>query len=188
MAERLSALAAVPLSSSDGARVTLREVRSGSILQVQVWPGRADALRRAVAELLVVDLPLLGETAEAEGLVIAAIAPGRFLLASAENGLAERLAAALPAADAAISDVTHGRVVLGLEGPSAEPLLQGCLMFDLDGLAFPPGRAAQGMIHHVDVVIHRRAATVFDLWTLRSFAQSLAEWLMDAAKGLRTPN
>ena len=36
------------------------------------------------------------------------------------------------------------------------------------------------MIHHIDVVIHRRAETHFELWVLRSFAEALAEWLLDA--------
>ena len=50
---------------------------------------------------------------------------------------------------------------------------------DLDPAVFPAGRVVQTMIHHIDVVIHRRSEAHFDLWVLRSFAESLAEWLLD---------
>jgi heterotetrameric sarcosine oxidase gamma subunit len=36
------------------------------------------------------------------------------------------------------------------------------------------------MIHHIDVMLHRRAESCFDLWVFRSFAEALAEWLLDA--------
>jgi sarcosine oxidase subunit gamma len=53
---------------------------------------------------------------------------------------------------------------------------------DLDPAVFPPGRAAQTMIHHIDVLVHRTAETTFELWVLRSFAESLAEWVLDAGQ------
>jgi heterotetrameric sarcosine oxidase gamma subunit len=51
---------------------------------------------------------------------------------------------------------------------------------DLQAGAFPPGRVAQTVIHHVDVLLHRRAVEAFDLWALRGFAEALAEWIIDA--------
>src|SRR5215210_6478268 len=49
-----------------------------------------------------------------------------------------------------------------------------------DPPVFPPGRVAQTMIHHIDVLLHRQKRSSFDLWVLRSFAAALTEWLIDA--------
>jgi sarcosine oxidase subunit gamma len=183
MAERLSSLGSLLPAAPAGAGFTLREMRPASILQLQAWPGTLDAVRRAVAELLTVDAPILGEAAVAGGLTICAVAPGRFLIASDDAGLAARFEGTLTADEAAVTDLSHGRVVLRLEGADAEAVLQGCLRFDLDSTAFPPGRVGQSMIHHIDVVVVRQAEGAFELWCLRSFARSLAEWLLDAGLG-----
>ncbi len=68
--------------------------------------------------------------------------------------------------------------MLALEGEAAAAVLQKCVAIDISAL--PPGRAAQTMSHHIDVLIHRRTATEFRLMVLRSFAEALAEWLLDA--------
>ena len=107
-----------------------------------------------------------------------AVAPGTFLVAGLTTDLAKLVREALPPTDAAVTDLSHGRTVLSLEGDAAADVLQSCVTLDLS--AFPPGRAAQTAIHHIDVLIHRRSETRFELWALRSFAHALAEWLLDA--------
>lgn len=183
MAERLSSLGV--LTEANGRGFALREVRRAAILQLQAWPDTLGSLRRAIAELLTVDAPLPGEAVAVEGATLCAVAPGRFLVAAEDATLARRFQEALGPNDGAVADITHGRVVLRLEGPEAEAILQGCLAIDLDATAFPPGSVAQSMIHHIDVVVHRQAEDAFELWVLRSFAKSLAEWLLDAAEVAR---
>jgi sarcosine oxidase gamma subunit len=39
---------------------------------------------------------------------------------------------------------------------------------------------AQTSVHHVDVLLHRVSSGVYHLWVLRGFAESLAEWILDA--------
>ena len=43
---------------------------------------------------------------------------------------------------------------------------------------------AQTAIHHVDVLVHRLTDRSFEIWVLRSFAESIAEWLIDAGAEL----
>ena len=178
MAERRSALAHLPAAAT-GTRIALSEVRPRTILQLHAWPQTLDTMRRIIAELLVMDAPAIGQAETATGITIAAIAPGRFLIAAEAGDLLQRFEAALTAEDGTVSDVSHGRVILKLEGIGAQDLLQACVMIDLDPAAFPPGRVAQTMVHHIDVVMHRRSETHFELWVLRSFAEALAEWLLD---------
>ena len=57
-------------------------------------------------------------------------------------------------------------------------------MVDLDPAAFPIGRLAQTAIHHIDVLIHRIDERAYEIWVVRSFAESLSEWLLGAAEGI----
>jgi len=183
MAERQSDLA--HLSAHVGsAAVTLSQIHAGSILQIQAWPDTLETVRQVIAEIAGIEAPGPGRAAASAGTTIAAVAPGRFLLSADAEDIASKFEAALPASDAAVSDISHGRVILRLEGEAAAKVLATSVAIDLDLAVFPAGRAAQTMIHHVDVVLHRRSETQFDLWVLRSFAEALAEWLLDQAAGV----
>lgn len=180
MADRRSALAHLPQIFVENAAVSLTESRFDSILQVAAWPDTLRTVQAVIAEFLGVEAPPTGRAATGKNIIVAAVAPGRFLLAGVADDLAPRLEAALPSADAAVSDLSHGRVVLRLEGEAATALLAKGVALDLDLTAFPPGRIAQAAIHHVDVLVHRLGETTFELWVLRGFAEALAEWLIDA--------
>jgi sarcosine oxidase subunit gamma len=182
MAERRRALAAMPDTSHAGGRVRLSEVAAASIVEIAAWPDTLTTVQAASAVLLGVEMPRTGlANADAE-LTVAAIDVGRFLVVSAEPDLAARFEAALASSDGAVSDLSHGRSVLRLEGEAAARTLAKGMAIDLHPGAFPPGRVAQTMIHHVDVLVHRRALDTFDLVVLRGFAQFFAEWLMIAGE------
>jgi sarcosine oxidase subunit gamma len=183
MAERHLDLAHLSAHAGSAA-VTLSQIHAGSILQIQAWPDTLETVRQVIAEMAGIEAPGLGRAATSAGTTIAAIAPGRFVLSADSDELASKFEAALPASDAAVTDTSHGRVILRLDGEAAAKVLATSVAIDLDAAAFPPGRVAQTMIHHVDVVLHRRSETQFDLWVLRSFAESLAEWLLDQQLGV----
>jgi sarcosine oxidase subunit gamma len=183
MAERLSALQLVQ-HGSGASDAVLSEWRAASILQVQAWPDSLDRANGVIAQLTNVDIPEPCTAAHAPGLTLAAVAPERFLIAGDAEDLAARFQGALTIVEATVADISHGRTILLFEGGTAAEILQSCVQIDLDPAVFPPGRAAQTMIHHIDVLIVRLTETSFQLWTLRSFAQSLAEWVLDAAIGV----
>ena len=180
MAERASAIAQLSHPAAASPQVTLSELRSGSILQVGAWPDTLQAVEAAIGDLLGVRIPPLGRAYSDPNVTVASIAPGRFLIAGAAPDLVPRFEAALPSADGAVTDLSHGRAILRLEGPAATALLGKGVALDLHPSAFPPSRVAQTIIHHVDVVLHRRSEALFHLWVLRGFAEALAEWLLDA--------
>lgn len=184
MAERRSPLADLVSASGKEAETALSEVRPASVMQVAAWPQTLGTVERALAEMLGVAAPRIGTAASDPNLTIAAIAPGRFLLTAAAPDLTARLQSGLPAGEATVTDLAHGRAILRLEGPAAAATLGRCVAIDLHPDAFPPGRIAQTAIHHVDVMLHRVAATAFHVWVLRGFAESLAEWILDAGHDL----
>jgi methylglutamate dehydrogenase subunit D len=185
MAERRSPLAELPPTTAENARVSLGEVRPGSILQIAAWPETLTTVQGVMAVFLGAQVPKSGRGLAGADATIATVAPGRYLVTGNATDLVPRFEAALPASDGAITDLSHGQAILRLEGEAAADVLARCVALDLDPAAFPAGRVARTAIHHVDVLIHRLTATSFDLWVFRSFAESLAEWILDA--GLEFP-
>ncbi|GGE05491.1 sarcosine oxidase subunit gamma [Aureimonas endophytica] len=92
---------------------------------------------------------------------------------------------------AALSDQSHGRVRLALEGEGARRLLAKGTALDLGDRAFPVGASAQTLFGHIGVHITRTAPDRYELIVLRSFAASLwhdlchagAEFLSDEGDG-----
>ena len=56
---------------------------------------------------------------------------------------------AFSSSDAVVTDISHGRTVLHVEGSAAEELLQNAAPVDFGMAAFPPGSVAQTAVHLV---------------------------------------
>ena len=179
MAERASALAHRPDGVPGEAVGRLSEIRPRSILQVSAWPDTLPSVQAVITDLLGVQPPTVGMALADPNITVACVAPGRFMIAGMAPDLAIRFEAALSSEDGAVTDLSHGRVILRLEGEAAR-LLASAVALDLHPSVFPPGRVAPTVIHHIDVLVHRLSATRFDLWVLRGFAESLLDWLLDA--------
>lgn len=192
MVERRSALAHLarvtdrgqdddaPDGGSAGGALLLQELLYGSIVQIAAWPDTLPRVTTVLRETLEFDPAPLGRFVEGGNACGATLFPGRILVLAKEPALGARLEAALPSAEAAVTDLTHGRVALCLAGENgADVLAKGCAI-DFDPAAFPAGRAAQTLLGHVDALILRREAASFEIVVLRGFAEALAEWLVDA--------
>ena len=84
------------------------------------------------------------------------------------------------AGQAALSDQSHGRVRLSVEGPAARQLLAKGTGVDLGEAVFPVGRSAPTLYGHIGIHLTRTAPERYELIVLRSFAVDLWEQL---AKG-----
>ena len=76
-----------------------------------------------------------------------------------------------------VVDLDQGRVRWRLSGEGAVSLLSQVMAIDWDDVSSAPGLAVQSAIHHVPVLILRRAPREFEILVPRSFAQSLDELL-----------
>ena len=90
---------------------------------------------------------------------------------------------ALGGQSAAVTDVSHGRTVLALSGSGARAVLaKGCPL-DLHPGVFGPGRCAQSRLARCQALIHHTdAASAFEIYVHRSFAQYAWTWLEDAGR------
>ena len=72
-----------------------------------------------------------------------------------------------------------------IEKKSLTALLSAVAPIDFSKAAFGVNAFAQTGIHHTPVLIHALPDGVYHIYGLRSFAQNLWDWLVDAAAGLR---
>ena len=179
---------------AQGARaVTLSEVSAMSLVHIA-----GDG--NGAAAVLGVELPgNAGGVAVSGGVRALWLGPDTWLVKApvAEFGeWAGRIATALP--NAAVNDVTHGRVTIRLEGPSARDVLAAGCPLDLHERAFAPGHscsridmkcapghAAASLLGHFNVLIEclgpEPSPDTFEVTVTRSYGRDLLSWLERAA-------
>ena len=181
MTDRVLALAnlAAPLPAED-AGAMLAELRPAAIAQVTAWPDTDKGVAEAIGELCGTAPGPVSSVVKHGPMTVITAAPGRYIVVCEDGDIAGALSTALPAGEAAVTDLSHARTVLRLSGEAAADILGKGLAIDLHPSVFPAGRAAQTVLHHIDVLVIRRGDNVFDLLAFRGFGLSLAEWLLDA--------
>mgnify|MGYP000889332260 FL=1 len=98
-----------------------------------------------------------------------------------EGALAAELMATLQGV-ASVSDQSHGRVVIRVEGPRSRAVLAKGTPVDLHAAEFPLGKSALTQMAHVGVHITRVSEDGFDLWVFRGFSESFWEWLCEQSE------
>ncbi|MFO1047095.1 MAG: sarcosine oxidase subunit gamma family protein [Geminicoccaceae bacterium] len=98
------------------------------------------------------------------------VAPGQwFMVGDSPLSAAELAALALP--DVAVSDQSHGRVRIAVEGERAAAMLAKGTAVDLDAL--PVGASTATLVGPLGVHLTKTAETAYELMVLRSFAAAL---------------
>jgi len=187
MAERRSALVECRKPGTYGALtaagpgVTIQEIRPLSAVQV----GGFDAERAAAAIAAATGAPAptvrnsVGSAGETHVLWTG---PARWLVLEPERrDLAGLLAQQCPIEVAAVTDLSHARTSLRLEGPAVRPVLAKLCTLDVEAGAFPPGTCAQTIFGQIGVLLHCRTPDCFDILMYRGFAVSAWETVTDAA-------
>ncbi len=187
MAERRSALAEClkpglyGAAGPSGPGIEIRELRPLAVAQVAAFdPDRTSA---AIGAALGAPAPLQrNQVATGGDSIVLWTGPGRWLVVEPESrDLAALLAQHCPGDVAAITDLSHARAALRVEGPQARTLLAKLCTLDVDPAAFPPGTCAQSQFGQVGVLLYCRARDGFDIYMFRGFAVSAWETIIDAA-------
>ncbi len=176
-------LRAGKVAGPDGVGVTLSEAQPGSIVQLAAWRGEEGAMRQTIAKVTGLALPdgagggVAADTRKAFG-----FAPGKFLVADHDEGLAAAFAAAVAPATGTVTDLSHGRTAISIGGPKAEWVLAKFFAVDFSLPAFPLGSGVSTMHHDIFAQIQRTAADGFDIYVFRSFARSFWKSLTHASE------
>lgn len=179
MSERFPLVSlAVPGTGSpvDGtAAITLSERRPGTIADIAIWDEATDI----AATLGIFAMPAPGGVVAGPGLICLSTAPGRMTAIAQAADLADRLDVEISLDEGTVVDQTHGRAGLRISGDPAATLIQKGVSFDIS--RFAPMSATNAGIHHMGATIIRLADDTFDVFATTSLANSLWDWVTDAA-------
>ena len=98
-----------------------------------------------------------------------------------EGALYRELKAALDGI-ASVSDQSHGRVIIRIEGPKVRNVLAKGTPVDLHADEFAVGKSALTQMAHVGVHLTRVGDDAFELSVFRGFAESFWEWITSQAE------
>jgi heterotetrameric sarcosine oxidase gamma subunit len=158
---------------ADGVGVVLSETQPGSIVQIAAWHGEEKAVIAAIRTATGLSLQDgAGGGIVADGKAAFGIAPGKFLVVSDDEGLADSLLQAIPINLGTVTDLSHGRTTLRVAGPKAEWVLAKFFAIDFSLPAFPLGSGISTNHHDIFAHIQRSGPDRFDLTIFRSFARS----------------
>lgn len=172
------------VDNAEGRRtVRLGEIADTRIQHVGVYSGCAARVADAVAPILGGPLP---ESAIRAALVgdhrVLRIAPDQYWVLGGESGLGAKLRAAIATDAGSVTSLDGARTRLLIEGSGAQSVLRRLVPIDLDPTVFPVGGFAQTGIHHVGGLLLRTGDERFEYFALRTFAASIWEVLVDAAR------
>jgi sarcosine oxidase subunit gamma len=187
MAERRSALAEALKPGVYGAvgtagpGVVISELKPLTAVQVAAFD--AERAASAVGSALGVPAPSARNgVATAGDATMLWTGPGRWLVIEPESrDLASLLRDHCSGDVAAITDLSHARTTLRVEGPKVRDLLAKLGTLDFDPAAFPPDTCAQTQFGQIGVLLYCRAHDVFDVFVPRGFTVSAWETVLDAA-------
>ena len=117
------------------------------------------------------------------------LGPDEWLAVCAERDLStlsDSIVQALAGEHALISDVSHSRVVIALQGEHARDALNKGCSLDLDPVAFNAGQCAQAPLARAHMLLHQISdAPCYHVYAHRSFAGYIYTWLEDAVQEYR---
>lgn len=167
----------------EGVGVFLSETQPGSIVQVAAWPGQTPALISAIGAatgLALSDGP--GAGAYTNDKSAFGMAPGTVLVVDQAEGLATTLLGHVTGTIGTVTDLSHGRTALRVEGTKAEWVLSKFFALDFAQAAFPVGEGRSTSHHDVFAQIQRTGDDRFDLYLFRSLARSFWTSLCHASE------
>jgi len=85
----------------------------------------------------------------------------------------------IPPQMGAVTDLSHSRTCMFIEGVCAAPVLAKGVPLDFHPDYFRVDQFALTGLHHMPVLIHRSAEYRYELYALRTYALSVWEWLAD---------
>jgi sarcosine oxidase, subunit gamma len=177
------------LAAANDAPARIRLAEAPFLTQITLRVAPESVAARAVAGVLGAPLPVTPNTTSASGDVeVLWMGPDEWLVTAPAgfDRLVEALERAIGEEHATVVDVSAQRTAIDVAGADARDLLlKGCAL-DLDPRAFGVGRCAQTLLARAQVVLVPRSdEPAYRVFVRASFAEYLAEWVLDAAAEYR---
>ena len=168
------------LSAGPGLRIS--EVTPPGIAEAAAWPGMKAALAEVISSVTTLSLSAKPNTGDVGPESSAfSIGPQHFLV-TGEADLPARLAAAVPLEFGTVTDRSHGRTAIRVDGPRAGWVLAKLFAIDFHAEAFPVTEGRATAHHDIFARIQRVRPDGFDIYVFRSFARAFWLGLCEAAE------
>ncbi|WP_156761261.1 sarcosine oxidase subunit gamma [Microbacterium karelineae] len=179
---------AAELDAASAPGIRLREIPFTTQIGVRAEPG--SSAHGALSDATGVGLPAgVGDVAgDASGTAALWLAPDEFLVIAEPDSrdLVAALWDALGDAPGQVTDLSANRTILEVAGPCARDALDKGVPADLHPRAFAPNMAITTTLSTVPVLVWRTAVDTYLVLPRASFAEHVAQWLMDAAREYHT--
>ncbi|MFN3869622.1 MAG: sarcosine oxidase subunit gamma [Hyphomicrobiaceae bacterium] len=154
------------------------------IVHIAAFRDRADAVRAAMFAAFAVELPQRPSMAAGRDLSFVWVGPGAWLAmaeCTTERDLYAEISTVVQGV-AAVTDQSDARQIFAVSGSAARDCLAKGFAIDLHPRSFKPGDAAVTHAAHIAATIWQLNDTPsYEIAVPRSYAESFAEWLHDAA-------
>lgn len=163
----------------NNARLSLSVEPMDAFVQIGFWPDGAARVHAAMAARFKTKTPPTpGQFVSKGNVLCIRSAFDAYLLINLAPDAAR---GELSPEECAVTDLSHSRTAIAIEGPAVEPFLNRDIAIDFSTEACPIGSAVQTSMHHVPVLLLRHAPERFVLYVYRSYARDLAGWMADMA-------
>lgn len=164
----------------NNAKLSLDVMHPATMVQIGFWPDSASRVHTALRSQFELADTLSPGRFEAKGNALCIrTAFDTYLLINTDH---EPLRNGLPPDDCTITDLSHSRAAIAIEGPAVAQFLNRDIAIDFSLEACPVGSAVQTSMHHIPVLLLRHTQDRFVLYVYRSYARDLADWLTDMAQ------
>jgi len=145
------------------------------LVSVGLWNGETEQTGEALCTALGGRLPLSGQqVTEYEAGYIYRIARDRLLIRSdTDETLFDRITSLVPNDQAAVSDLSHARKIVGLSGPDIPAMMSRVLPIDSSDIGLLEGCFVQTFLQDAVVLLHRETRQTYSLMVPTSFAMSI---------------
>lgn len=165
-----------------GPGVLLSERFGLSIAEVAAWSGAESKGRAAIKTATGLTLKVAPGSGTVKSQATAFnIAPARWMVSGEDADLVGKLSDAI-ADDGSVTDISHGRTVLRIDGSESRWVLAKIFAVDFSEEAFARGDGLATAHHDILAQIQRVDADAFDIYVFRSFARSFWRLLRHSAE------
>ncbi|WP_265518049.1 sarcosine oxidase subunit gamma [Nitratireductor luteus] len=162
--------------------IRLSEATPAGIVEACAWPGMEQALRNAIGKATGLRVGAAANAAASNKDAAAlCIGPSRYLVRSARRDLFERMQAEVAPETGTVTDLSHGRTCIRVEGNACEWMLSKLFAVDFHLTTFPADTGLATAHHDIFAQIHRSGEDRFEIFVFRSLARAFWRELREAA-------
>ena len=164
--------------------VTVSAVMLTSVTQVSTWHTGVSALCEVLGTALSQALPVhTGDTVFSTSRLVMRTGPEEFLIVSDEAlDMTALLRQSIAADVGSVTNLSHARCRIHLEGPKCVDTLSKLFPIDLRDPAFPQQEIRLSGHHHVPSLLHRLGAQSFNVYVFSTYAFDQLATVLDAAR------